>query len=97
MTYVAFSHNETISDVPLGDLVFTADDPEFCKRLKAPSGEVLPEVIVDVVALRIRSKAKTSFLRMPDGRWLAVSAGSAYIFMFGRYNMEQVNEYLSCQ
>ena len=95
MSFVAFACNETDPDLPTGQLAYHSEDPETCKRIKSFSGAVLVEVVIDKAAYRKCSKEKTSWLKLPNGKWMGVSAGSAYIFMYGRYDMEIVTQLLN--
>lgn len=96
MTYVAFGYNEVDPDLALGPLAYRTQDPEACKRFRSSAGNPLVDVIIDAEAYRKKSLEKTSFLRATENRWVLVSAGSAFIMLYGgQYDITAAMELLN--
>lgn len=94
--YVAFGFNESEPDVAFGALRYRALDPEVCKRLRAESGALLVDAIIDVVAYRAGSLVRSSFLRGPNNQWIPISAGSARIYLVNEhYDQDAIEEALA--
>lgn len=96
LQFLALAKNdEGHPDAPTGELLFWTSDPECAKRAGSASGVIRAEVVFDAHAWKTRRHhARTSFLLLPNGRWMEVSAHSAFIFCHGRYDTAEIQRQL---